>query len=67
MNISSNLACDSNDGKYFTDRLFSKFRKAFANNSSTNVKLSQTQLHKRRQSGGFLDRILGLLLKTGCL
>ena len=67
MNISSNLACDSNDRKYFRDKLFSKLRKAFANNSFTNIKLSQTQFHKRRQSGGFLDIILGPLLKTGCL
>ena len=39
--------------------------KAFANGSSTNIKLSETQFHKTRQPGGFLDRRLGLFLKTG--
>ena len=29
------------------------------------MKLSNTQLHKIKQSGGFLGRLLGLLLKTG--
>ena len=32
-----------------------------------NVKLSKTQLYKIAQSGGFLDRILRPLLKTGLL
>ena len=39
--------------------------KAFPNNSSANIRLSKTQLHKIGQSGGFLDRLLGPLLKTG--
>ena len=39
--------------------------KAFPNNSSVNIRLSKTQLHKIGQSGGFLDRLLGPLLKTG--
>ena len=34
------------------------------NNSSTNIKLAKTQLHKIGQSGGFLGRCLGPLLKT---
>ena len=34
-------------------------RKAFANTSSANIKLSKTQLHKIGQSGGFLGRLLG--------
>ena len=29
------------------------------------IKLSKTQLSKMMQSGGFLGRLLGLLLKTG--
>ena len=29
------------------------------------MKLSKTQLHKIRQSGGFLDKNLGPLVKTG--
>ena len=43
----------------------SKLCKAFANDSSANIKLSKTQLHKIGQSGGFLGRLLGPLLKTG--
>ena len=39
--------------------------KAFPSNSSANVKLSKTKLHKIRQSGGFLGRILEPVLKTG--
>ena len=40
-------------------------RKAFVNNSSTTIKLSQTQVCKIIQSGGFLDRLLGTLPKVG--
>ena len=40
-------------------------RKAFANNSSVDIKFSKTQLSKMIQSGGFLGRLLGPLLKTG--
>ena len=47
-----------------TNKQVSKIRKAFENNSSTNIKLSKTQLHKIRQSGGFLGRWLGPLLKN---
>ena len=42
-----------------------RLRKVFANNSSANLKLSKTQLHKIGQSGGFLCRHLKPLLKTG--
>ena len=42
-----------------------RFRKAFTNGSSANIKLSKTQLHKIGQSGGFLDGFLRPLLKTG--
>ena len=42
-----------------------RLHKAFMNNSSTNMKLSKTHLHKIGQSGGFLGRLLGPLLKTG--
>ena len=48
-----------------TDRQVSNLRKSFANNSSTDIKLSKTQLSKMIQSGGFLSRLLGPLLKTG--
>ena len=39
--------------------------KAFASNSSANIKLSKTQMHKIGQSGGFLGRLLGPLLNNG--
>ena len=50
-----------------TDRQVSKLRKAFTNNSSANIKLSKTQLSKIAQSGGFLSKLLGPLLKIGLL
>ena len=71
LNLSSNVDGDSNDGNNFPHKLsltntqVLKLSKAFANNSSTNIKLSKTQLHKIGQSGGFLGRLLGPLLKTG--
>ena len=71
MKISSNVVVDSNDENNFLHKLLlpntqvSKLHKAFANNSSTNIKLLKTQLHKTRQSGGFLGRLLGPLSKTG--
>ena len=43
-----------------TNRQVSNLRKAFANHSSTDIKLS-----KMIQTGGFLGWLLGLLLKTG--
>ena len=39
--------------------------KAFANESSTDIRLSKSQLSKMIQSGGFLGRLLGPLLKAG--
>ena len=42
----------------------SKPCKTFANGSSADIKLSKTWLNKIRQSGGFLGKILGLILKT---
>ena len=46
-----------------TNRQVANLRKVFANNSSTYIKLSKTQLSKTIQSGGFLGRPLGPLLK----
>ena len=46
-----------------TNREVSNLRKAFANVSSADIKLSKTQLSKIIQSGGFLGRLLGSLLK----
>ena len=42
-----------------------KIRTAFNNNTSTNRKLSKAQINKIIQSGGFLGKLLGPLLKTG--
>ena len=71
MKISSNVGGDSNDNNNFPHKLLltntqvSKLRKAFANDLSANIKLSKTRLHKTGQSGGFLGRLLGPLLKPG--
>ena len=48
-----------------TNRQDANLRKAFANHSSAGINLSKTQLFKMIQSGGFLVRLLGPLLKTG--
>ena len=47
-----------------TNRQTENLRKAFAKKSSTDINLSKTQLSMMLQSGGFLGRLLGLLLKT---
>ena len=47
-----------------TNRQVSRLRIDFANNLSTDIKLSKTQLHNIGQSGKFLDRLLDPLLKT---
>ena len=71
LRISSNMVDNSNDNTNFphelllTNRQVANIRKAFANHLSTDIKLSKTQLSKVIQSGGFLDRLLGPLLKTG--
>ena len=62
---------DSNDKSNFshelslTNRQVSSIRKVFANNSSVNIKFSKAQLSKIKQSGGFLGKLLGPVLKTG--
>ena len=48
-----------------TNRQVANIRKAFANNSSTDIKLTKTRLSKMIQSGGFFGRLIGPLLKTG--
>ena len=42
-----------------TNRQVSNLCKAFTNKSSTDIKVSKTQLSKMIQSGGFLGRLLG--------
>ena len=49
----------------FTNRQVSSIRKAFAKNTSTDIKLSKTQLSKMIQSGGFVGKFLGPLLRSG--
>ena len=51
----------------WTNKQVANLCKAFANHLSTDIKLSKTQLSKMIQSGGFLGRLLGPLLKTGLL
>ena len=52
LKVSSNVVGDSNDENNFSHKLLLsntqilRTRKAFANNSSANIKLSKTQLHK---------------------
>ena len=48
-----------------TIRLKTKIRNTFNNNTSTDLRLSKAQINKIIQSGGFLGRLLGPLLKTG--
>ena len=48
-----------------TTRQKTKLRNSFNNNISTDLKLSRAQISKKIQSGGFLGRLLGPLLKTG--
>ena len=48
-----------------TTRQKAKIRNAFNNNMSTYLKLSKAQISKTIQSGGFLRRLLGPLLKAG--
>ena len=69
LRLSSNMIGD-NEANFPHQLLLSNTQdsnlcKAFANNSSANIKLSKTQLSKMIQSGGFLGRLLGPLLKTG--
>ena len=71
LRLPSNMIGYSNDEANFphklplTNRQVSNIRKAFANHSSTDIKLSKTHLSKMIQSQGFLGRLLGPLLKTG--
>ena len=52
------------DKLVLTNRQVSNLRKAFADKSSTDIKLSKTQISKMIQSGGYSCRLLGPLLKT---
>ena len=71
LRLLSNMIVDSDDKISFqhelllTNRQVANLRKSFANKSSTDIKLSKTQISKIIQSGAFLGRLLGPLLKTG--
>ena len=66
---SSNMIGDdeTNFPHKLIDRQISHLRKVFVNYLTANFKLLKTQLSKMMQSGGFLGRLLGPLLKTGLL
>ena len=67
LRISSNMVGSQNDNTNFphelllTNRQVANICKAFAKNTSTDIKLSKTQLSKMIQSGGFLGNLLGKL------
>ena len=70
LRLSPNMIGDSNDETNFshklllTDRQVSSICRAFANNSSADIKFSKTQLSRKIQSGVFLGKLLGPLMKT---
>ena len=69
LRLASNMISDNETNflqkLLLTNRQVANIRKAFANYLSTDIKLSKTQISKMIQSGGFLGRLLGLVLKTG--
>ena len=69
LRLSSNMISDNESNfhskLFLTNRQVANLCKAFANYLSTDIKLSKSQLSKMIQSGGFLGRLLGPLLKTG--
>ena len=69
LRLSSNMIGDDETNfphkLLLTNRQVANLRKAFANHSSADIKLSKTQLSKMIQSGGFLGRLLCPFLETG--
>ena len=71
LRLSSNMIGNSDDNTNFphelllTNRQVAIIRKAFASHLSTDIKLPKTQLSKMIQSGEFLGKLLGPLLKPG--
>ena len=67
--LSSNMIGDNETNfphkLLLTNRQVTNLRKSFANYLSTDIKGSKTQLSKMIESGGFLGRLLGPLVKTG--
>ena len=70
LRLSSNMIGKSDDNTNFphklllTNRQVANLRKSFAKNTSTDIKLSKTQLSKIIQSGGFLGKHLRPLLRS---
>ena len=70
LRLSLNMIGNSGDNTNFpyelllTNKQIANIRKAFAKNTSTDIKLSKIQLSKIIQSRGFLGRLLGPLLRT---
>ena len=71
LRLSSNMIGNSDDNTNFphelllTNRQVANLRKAFSKNTSTDIILSKTQLSNMIQSGRFLGRLLGPLVRTG--
>ena len=68
LRLSSNMIGDNETNfphtLLLTDRQVANLRKAFANHSSTDIKLSKTQLSKMIQSGGVFRQITWLITKN---
>ena len=68
LRLSSNMIADNETNfahkLFLTNRQAASLRKAFVDKSSTDIKLSKTQIPKMIQSGWFLGR---LKIKTGLL
>ena len=73
LRLSSNMIGNSEDETNFprklllTNRQVANICKAFANYLSADNKLSKPHLSKMMQSGGFLGKLLGPLVRTGLL
>ena len=69
LRLSSNMIGDNETNfphkLLLTNRQVSNLRKAFTDNSSTDIKLSKSQLSRIIQSGGFPGRLHSPLLKSG--
>ena len=71
LRLSSNMIGNPNDKTNFPHELLlinrqvANLCKAFSNQLSKDIKLSKSQMSKMIQSGGFLGRLFGQLLKTG--
>ena len=71
LRLSSNMIDNTYDETNFPHKLLltnkqaANLLKAFSNKSSADIMVSKTQLSKMIQSGRFLGKLLGTLLKTG--